>query len=211
MRKRCSSSNVRPPPRERRGEKEEDPQIKQKPFSLFPFPFSLFPFPFSLFPFSFPFFLSLFPFPFHQWLNILQSVQLPFTLLPVLHLTSSPRIMGDFANRGWINYTCWILAALVIGINIYLVENFISDPKSPTPHEGWFYALVGITCILYIAFIFVVISDDIRLAWSKIKNLFGYDNDASAVNLASRAFRGNASNGRRGSGLKAADYSVMDS
>ena len=119
--------------------------------------------------------------------------------------------MGDFANRGWINYTCWVLAALVIGINIYLVENFISDPKSPTPHEGWFYALVGITGILYLAFIFVVISDDIRLAWSKIKNLFGYDNDASAVNLASRAFRGNASNGRRGSGLKAADYSVMDS
>jgi len=48
-------------------------------------------------------------------LNILQSIQLPFALLPVLHFTSSTRLMGDFANKGWINVTCWALAALVIG------------------------------------------------------------------------------------------------
>ena len=63
-----------------------------------------------------------------QWLNILQSVQLPFALLPVLHFTSSPRLMGSFANKGWVNYTCWILAVFVIGINVYLVATFIADP-----------------------------------------------------------------------------------
>ena len=33
-----------------------------------------------------------------QWLNILQSIQLPFALLPVLHFTSNPKVMGRFAN-----------------------------------------------------------------------------------------------------------------
>ncbi|KAJ8307569.1 hypothetical protein KUTeg_015653 [Tegillarca granosa] len=32
------------------------------------------------------------------WLNVLQSVQLPFALLPVLHFTNSDRIMKEFKN-----------------------------------------------------------------------------------------------------------------
>ena len=36
--------------------------------------------------------------------------------------------MGSFANKGWVNYTCWILAVFVIGINVYLVATFIADP-----------------------------------------------------------------------------------
>lgn len=34
----------------------------------------------------------------NTWLNVLQSVQLPFALIPVLQFTNSRRIMGDFAN-----------------------------------------------------------------------------------------------------------------
>ncbi len=30
------------------------------------------------------------------WCNIIQTVQLPFALLPVLHFTASKRIMGQF-------------------------------------------------------------------------------------------------------------------
>ena len=35
-----------------------------------------------------------------SWLNVLQSVQLPFALLPILHFTSDSRIMGQFKNGG---------------------------------------------------------------------------------------------------------------
>ncbi|CAC5399995.1 SLC11A2 [Mytilus coruscus] len=34
----------------------------------------------------------------NNWLNVLQSVQLPFALLPVLHFTSSETIMREFKN-----------------------------------------------------------------------------------------------------------------
>ena len=33
-----------------------------------------------------------------EWLNVLQSVQIPFAILPLLRFTSDPRIMGDFVN-----------------------------------------------------------------------------------------------------------------
>ena len=148
-----------------------------------------------------------------QWLNILQSVQLPFALLPVLHFTSSPRLMGAFANRGWINYTCWTLAVLVIGINVYLVETFIANPNSPTPHETWFYLVILAIGLLYFGFIFVVIKDDILLGWNKIKVFFGANGTTSSLSANSAsgalAFTGNT-HSRRGSGVKAADYSVLE-
>ncbi|ESO86784.1 hypothetical protein LOTGIDRAFT_128586, partial [Lottia gigantea] len=37
-----------------------------------------------------------------SWLNVLQSVQLPFALLPILHFTSNHRIMGDFENGRYV-------------------------------------------------------------------------------------------------------------
>lgn len=152
----------------------------------------------------------------NEWLNILQSVQLPFALLPVLHFTSSPRLMGEFANQGWINYTVWTLAGLVIGINVYLVENFITDPNSPTPHEWWFYLLVCVIGFLYFAFISIVIWDDVKLGWSKMKSLcsggsalLNRGGSEGGGGFAGRlAFGGNAA--RRSSGVKAADYSVME-
>lgn len=36
-----------------------------------------------------------------EWLNVLQSVQLPFALLPVLKFTSMKEVMGPFAS-GWV-------------------------------------------------------------------------------------------------------------
>ena len=54
-----------------------------------------------------------------QWLNILQSIQLPFALLPVLHFTSSPKLMGKFANNLGLQCVTWGLALLLIIINVY--------------------------------------------------------------------------------------------
>lgn len=104
----------------------------------------------------------------NEWLNILQSVQLPFALLPVLHFTSSPRIMGTFANHGWISVMVWILAVLVVSINIYLVVEFVTDPSQSVPHTWWFYTIVGILGVLYFAFIAVVIKRDILAAYRKV-------------------------------------------
>ncbi len=109
----------------------------------------------------------------NEWLNILQSVQLPFALLPVLHFTSAPRLMGGFANKGWVNYTCWTLAALVIGINVYLIENFVADPSSGSPQAAWFFILVAVVGVLYFGFIAVVIWDDIKIARAKIRVMCG--------------------------------------
>ena len=43
----------------------------------------------------------------NEWLNILQSVQLPFAIVPVLTFTAAPSVMGRFATKGAHLYWCW--------------------------------------------------------------------------------------------------------
>lgn len=53
----------------------------------------------------------------NEKLNILQAVQIPFALVPVLVMTSRRRIMGPFANSFMTKSVCWLVSAAIFGIN----------------------------------------------------------------------------------------------
>eukprot|EP00439_Symbiodinium_sp_Y106_P056677 s4486_g7.t5 len=57
----------------------------------------------------------------NQWINVLQSVQLPFALVPVLHFNSDKALMGEFVLKGHFQVFCWLLAMLLISVNVYLL------------------------------------------------------------------------------------------
>ncbi|XP_071040386.1 protein Malvolio isoform X5 [Parasteatoda tepidariorum] len=86
----------------------------------------------------------------NDYLNALMSLQLPFALIPTLIFTSSLNVMGDFRN-GIVNkiITC-LLAIVVIGINLYFVEEFATDKLPNT----WALDLgLSLYLIFYICFI----------------------------------------------------------
>lgn len=62
-----------------------------------------------------------------EFLNILQSIQLPFALLPVLMFTSSRHVMGRFVNNTATIVTGWIFGAIVCVINLYLIFVNVKD------------------------------------------------------------------------------------
>ena len=58
-------------------------------------------------------------------LNVLQSLQLPFALFPVLYFTNDARIMGSFKNGIFMKVVIWLLAFAVVTINFFLVVQTI--------------------------------------------------------------------------------------
>ncbi|KAB1998535.1 hypothetical protein ES319_D12G095400v1 [Gossypium barbadense] len=66
----------------------------------------------------------------NEWLNVLQSFQIPFALIPLLCLVSKEQIMGAFRIGHVLKTVAWIVAALVIVINGYLLLNFFSSEVS---------------------------------------------------------------------------------
>eukprot|EP00760_Papus_ankaliazontas_P033407 PhM_4_TR6326/c0_g1_i1/m.1913/K21398/SLC11A2, DMT1, NRAMP2; natural resistance-associated macrophage protein 2 len=62
-----------------------------------------------------------------DWLNILQSIQLPFAVLPVIYFTTSRATMGEFANTLLTNVIMWAATGVIVGANLYLVITFVHD------------------------------------------------------------------------------------
>jgi len=61
----------------------------------------------------------------NEYLNVLQSVQLPFAMLPLLHLTSKLDIMGRFRSNKAMLVFNFCLAGLVLAVNVQAVVTFV--------------------------------------------------------------------------------------
>jgi len=90
-------------------------------------------------------------------LNILQSIQLPFALLPVLSLTSRVDFLGRFANGTKTKVICWLMALFLVGINFQAIFSLVEET---TLDSVWF--LFGAFFTMYCAAILYVISYDIN-------------------------------------------------
>ncbi|EPS61735.1 hypothetical protein M569_13057, partial [Genlisea aurea] len=66
----------------------------------------------------------------NEWLNVVQSIQIPFALIPLVLLVSSEEIMGFFRVGTLLQVISWLVAALVIVINGYLLVDFFSSEGS---------------------------------------------------------------------------------
>lgn len=80
-----------------------------------------------------------------DWINVLQSLQLPFALFPLLHFTSSRAIMGDFASSRITTALGWILALVIISVNSYLIVITFQD-------SGGEWYLTFVACLVMVPY-----------------------------------------------------------
>ncbi|GAB4385697.1 MAG: Nramp family divalent metal transporter [Phycisphaerales bacterium] len=53
--------------------------------------------------------------------QVILSLQLPFAVVPLIKFTSSREKMGPFANRPWVRVLAWLIASVIIALNVMLV------------------------------------------------------------------------------------------
>ncbi|CAO2600841.1 Natural resistance-associated macrophage protein 2 [Lemmus lemmus] len=85
----------------------------------------------------------------NDFLNVLQSLQLPFALIPILTLTSLRPVMNEFANGiGW-RIAGGILVLIVCSINMYFVVVYVQD----LGHVA-LYVVAAVISMAYLSFVF---------------------------------------------------------
>ncbi|XP_037379924.1 natural resistance-associated macrophage protein 1 [Talpa occidentalis] len=87
----------------------------------------------------------------NDYLNVLQSLLLPFAVLPILTFTSMPALMQEFANGLLSKVVTSSIMVLICAINFYLVISFL--PIIPPAS----YSLVVLLGIPYLGFIFYLV------------------------------------------------------
>ncbi|XP_058081799.1 metal transporter Nramp3.1-like [Magnolia sinica] len=90
----------------------------------------------------------------NEWLNVLQSVQIPFALIPLLCLVSKEQVVGVFKIGTALKTVSWIVTVLLIAINGYLLVDFFSSEVS----GPWFGSVVCVATAAYVVFIIYLIS-----------------------------------------------------
>jgi manganese transport protein len=55
------------------------------------------------------------------WSQVVLSFGIPFALVPLVVLTASRDVMGPLVNRSWTTAFAAGIAAVIIGLNVYLI------------------------------------------------------------------------------------------
>ncbi|KAM9362043.1 natural resistance-associated macrophage protein 2-like [Symphorus nematophorus] len=84
----------------------------------------------------------------NDFLNVLQSMQLPFALIPILTFTSLTSIMNDFANGLVWKISGGIVILVVCAINMYFVVVYVTSLNSVL-----LYVFAALLSVAYLCFV----------------------------------------------------------
>ncbi len=95
--------------------------------------------------------------------QVIINMQLPFAIIPLLHFTGDRRRMGEFANKPWVSILAWIVAAIVVVLNAWLIWQSVAAWLAAS---GRYHN--------YVLFLAVVVSASIAalLVWVTAEPLF---------------------------------------
>ncbi|WP_041657784.1 Nramp family divalent metal transporter [Marinithermus hydrothermalis] len=53
--------------------------------------------------------------------QVILSMQLPFSVIPLVRFTSDPNLMGPLTNPFWVKLLAWVSAAIIVALNLLLL------------------------------------------------------------------------------------------
>ena len=88
-------------------------------------------------------------------MNVLQSVQLPFALVPLIKFVGSDLIMKEFAISPCSFWFATLFGVALFALNFYTVF-------AGNSYEWWQILLIIIASLLYFALIYMVIREEVK-------------------------------------------------
>jgi manganese transport protein len=59
--------------------------------------------------------------------QVILSLQLPFAVWPLVQFTNDRAKMGEFANPGWLKAAAYAVAAVISGLNVWLLVQTVRE------------------------------------------------------------------------------------
>lgn len=111
--------------------------------------------------------------------QVVLSLQLGFAIIPLIHFTSDKSKMGVFANKTWVQILAWVIALIIVGLNVQLVIQEVT---------GWLAAAGDLAWIIWITVIPICIAAGLLLIYITFKPFI----DKRDIDRASRIPHGTA-------------------
>jgi manganese transport protein len=85
--------------------------------------------------------------------QVVISMQLPFAVIPLIRFTGDRRRMGEFVNRSWVKVLSWATAAVIVGLNFWLVAGATSSWIASAAWHAWIAAPLVAGMVLLLGWI----------------------------------------------------------
>jgi manganese transport protein len=91
--------------------------------------------------------------------QVVLSLQLGFAIIPLIHFTSDKKTMGEFVISNWTKIAAWLIALIIVSLNVKLVIQEITGWLENAGEYGWIVWMTAVpVCtltfglLLYITF-----------------------------------------------------------
>lgn len=95
--------------------------------------------------------------------QVVLSLQLGFAIIPLIHFTSDREKMGVFVIRPWMRISAWLIAFIIVSLNVRLVYNELA---------GWMDAAGGNAWILWVTVVPLCLGAGLLLLYITFKPFF---------------------------------------
>lgn len=89
--------------------------------------------------------------------QVVLSLQLGFAIVPLIHFTSDKKTMGVFANKLWVKVVAWVIAGIIISLNIKLVYNEVLVWIYNAGENAWVVWITAVPLCLAAGFLLLYI------------------------------------------------------
>jgi len=90
--------------------------------------------------------------------QVVLSLQLPFAVIPLIHFVSDRERMGSLAIGRWIRSLAWIVATIIVGLNVQLVVMEVRSWIASTRTGVWLVWLIVVPLAILSATLLVYVS-----------------------------------------------------
>jgi manganese transport protein len=96
--------------------------------------------------------------------QVILSLQLPFAIIPLIHAVSDKQRMGEFTIRPWIQGLAWLVAGVIVSLNVKLVIDQIAGWLEAAGDKAWILqvTVVPLTVAIGLLLIYVTLHPWLR-------------------------------------------------
>jgi manganese transport protein len=69
--------------------------------------------------------------------QVVLSLQLPFAIIPLIHAVADKRRMGEFSIRPWMQSLAWLVAGIIVVLNVKLIVDQIAGWLASAGSNAW--------------------------------------------------------------------------
>ncbi len=84
--------------------------------------------------------------------QVVLSLQLGFAVIPLIHFVSDRKTMGKFVIKPWVKLISWVVAAVIVGLNVQLVFQQLHAWSRQATHP-WAIQILVLPIVIFLLFL----------------------------------------------------------